>query len=390
MPESRISEIMDKFRAVVDRPYERLRQWKEANQKKIVACSPMHFPEELIHAAGMLPIVLQETDETVTTGFSYIYPFFCGITRNLIDIGVKGQLSFLDGLIYADICVQNRTAASILRQNLRSIYVDVVQLPSSYSRKGALEATMKELERIKTNLETLAQRRIDHKSLIQSITVYNKNRSLLRQLRDLHMKKPKLFSYRDLQVIVQSSMLMPKEEHSELLEKILARIEETKPVPSKGKLLFLSGHLCQALKADILDLIEGIGGIIVDDDLYTGYRYYAVDVKMNDNPIEALAKRHLEKSLPVPTRTDLPIRWEKYVVNRVKACKAEGTIVLLVKFCEPHLFYYPFIKDALTEAGIPHIMIETEHEVVSLEGIRNRLQAFMEMLRQTKDYKPAS
>ena len=119
----------------------------------------------------------------------------------------------------------------------------------------------------------------------------------------------------------------------------------------------------------------------MDDDLYTGYRYYAVDVEMNGSPVEALAKRHLEKSLPVPTRTGLPMRWEKYIVNRVKACRAQGAVVLLVKFCEPHLFYYPFIKDALAEAGIPHIMVETEHEVVSLEGVRTRLQAFIEMLK---------
>ena len=112
-----MNDIMSRFRDVLDTPYEKLRQWKEANGKKVVACSPMHFPEELIHAAGMLPVVLQESDEAITTGFSYIYPFFCGITRNIVDIAVKGQLSFLDGLVYTDICVQNRTAACMLKQN---------------------------------------------------------------------------------------------------------------------------------------------------------------------------------------------------------------------------------------------------------------------------------
>ncbi|MBM3119933.1 MAG: 2-hydroxyacyl-CoA dehydratase [Chloroflexi bacterium] len=381
MPRSKISGITDKFRAVVDEPYEKLKQWKEVNKKKIVGCSPMHFPEELIHAAGMLPVVLQETDETITTGFSYIYPFFCGITRNLIDIGVKGQLGFLDGLIYSDLCVQNRTAASILRQNLPSIYVEFAQLPSSFTKEGVMEDTIKELDRIKANLEKLTGRKIDDKSLKQSILVYNKNRSLLRRLHDLHRADPKLLPYRDMQVIVQSSMLMPKEEHTQLLEELLSEMEGMKPTSVKGSRLFLSGHLCQSPKADILDLIEGVGGVIVDDDLYTGYRHYAVDVEVNGSPIQALAKRHLEKSLPVPTRTDLPIRWEKYLVDRVKASKAQGAVILVVKFCEPHLFYYPFIKEALAKACIPHIMVETEHEVVSLEGVRTRLQAFIEMLR---------
>jgi len=88
--ETNVNEVMKRFRAVVDTPYEKLGLWKEANQKKVVGVSPMHFPEELIHAAGMLPVVLQETDEAITTGFSHIYPFFCGITRNIVDVAVKG------------------------------------------------------------------------------------------------------------------------------------------------------------------------------------------------------------------------------------------------------------------------------------------------------------
>lgn len=381
MSESNVNDIMNSFRAVVDAPYEKLELWKEANQKKVVGCSPMQFPEELIYAAGMLPVVLQETDEALTQGFSHIYPFFCGITRNIIDIAVKGQLSFLDGLVYTDICVQNRNAACIIRQNLPASYVEFAQLPSSLASKGVIEDTIRELERVKASLEKLAGRKIDNESLKQSISVYNKNRSLLRQLHDLRRANPNLLPYRDMQVIVQSSMLMPKEEHTALMESLVAEVERMKPSPVEGKRLFISGHLCQSPKADILDLIEGVGGIIVDDDLYTGYRYYAVDVEADGNPIEALAKRYLEKSMPVPTRRDLPVRWERYIAERVKASKAQGVVVLIVKYCEPHLFYYPFIKKTLENAGVPHIMVETEHEVVSLEGVRTRLQAFIEMLK---------
>ena len=375
-----MNDIMSRFRDVLDTPYEKLRQWKEANGKKVVACSPMHFPEELIHAAGMLPVVLQETDEAITTGFSYIYPFFCGITRNIVDIAVKGQLSFLDGLVYTDICVQNRTAACMLKQNLPATHVEYAHLPTSLTREGVKDDTVRELERIKESLEKLAGRKIDDTSLRQSILVYNKNRSLLRRLHDLRSANPKLLSSSDMQVVVRSSMLMPKEEHTTLMESLVTELERAKPASPEGKRLFVSGHLCQSPKADILDLIEGVGGIIVADDLYTGYRYYAIDVEVDGKPIEALAERYLEKSLPIPTRSYLPIRWEKYLVERVKASRAQGVVVLVAKYCEPHLFSYPFIKEALTAAGIPHIMVETEHEVVSLEAVRTRLQAFVEML----------
>ena len=375
-----MNDVMNRFRDVVDTPYEKLRQWKEANRKKVVACSPMHFPEELIHAAGMLPVVLQETDESITTGFSYIYPFFCGITRNIIDIAVKGQLTFLDGVVYTDICVQNRTAACVLKQHLPTSHVEYAHLPTSLTRDGVKADTITELKRIKESLERLGGRKIDDTSLRQSILVYNKNRSLLRRLHDLRSANPKLLSSSDMGVVVRSSMLMLKEEHNELMESLVAELERVKPAPREGRSLFLSGHLCQSPKADILDLIEGVGGIIVDDDLYIGYRYYAVDVEVDGKPLEALAGRYLDKSLPIPTRSYLPTRWEKYLVERAKASRAQGVVVLVAKYCEPHLFSYPFIKEALTAAGIPHIMVETEHEVVSLEAVKTRLQAFVEML----------
>ena len=68
------------------------------------------------------------------------------------------------------------------------------------------------------------------------------------------------------------------------------------------------------------------------------------------------------------------------MVERAQNCNAQGAVVLIAKYCEPHLFHYPFIKEALKGAGIPHLMLETEHELVSLEGMKTRLQAFMEML----------
>jgi len=380
MSKKDLNDVLSRFRGAVDMPYEKLRLWKEANQKKVVGCSPMHFPEELIHAGGMLPVVLQETDEPVTTGLSYLHSFNCGLTRNIIDISAKGQLAFFDGLLYSDICIQNRNAASILEQYWPNTYIEYVRLPTSLTRDSVMDDTARELERVRVNLAKLADRNIDEPSLRQSILVYNKNFSLLRRLHELRRANPNLLPYSDMQVVVRSSMLMPKEEHTELMESLIAEVEGAKPSPPKGAKLFLSGHLCQGPKADIVGLIEAAGGIIVDDDLYTGYRYYALDTEVDGNPIEALAKRYLEKSLPIPVRSYLPVRWEKYIVERVKDSGAQGVVVLVVKYCEPHLFNYPFIKEALAAAGIPHIMLETEHEVVSLEGVRTRLEAFLEML----------
>ena len=72
-------EEIAKFTDAAVRPYEWLKEWKKTHDKKLIGVSPMHFPEEMVHAAGMQPVVLQESDEPVTFGHSFIYPNFCAL-----------------------------------------------------------------------------------------------------------------------------------------------------------------------------------------------------------------------------------------------------------------------------------------------------------------------
>ncbi len=381
MGESTVSEVLDKFRGVIEKPYEKLKQWKDAHEVKVVGCSPMHFPEEMIHAAGMLPVVLQETEEPVTEGFSLVHPFFCGITRNIIDVGAKGGLHFFDGLIFNDICIQSRNAAFTLKRILPEAFpLFLFQFPTFQDRETVREDAMRELEKMRKNIENLADRRIDEGDLARSIALFNQNRDFLRRFHDWCLRNPRGLAFRDRQAVVRASMLTPKEEHCELMASLLKGLDQMNPPSFEGKGLFVSGHLCQSPKTAILDLIEGTGATVVDDDLYTGYRYYALDAGTEAGPMEAITGRMLDRSIPVPTRSEGVLRWGEYVVERAKYCRAQGVVVLIAKYCEPHLFQYPFIKSALNAAGIPHIMLETEPEVVSLEGMRTRLQAFLEML----------
>ena len=71
-----MTKTLTKFIEAVQDPYLRLKQWKAASNKKIVGCLPLYVPEEMIHAAGMLPIVILENNEPITQGHSLIQSFF--------------------------------------------------------------------------------------------------------------------------------------------------------------------------------------------------------------------------------------------------------------------------------------------------------------------------
>ena len=64
----------------------------------------------------------------------------------------------------------------------------------------------------------------------------------------------------------------------------------------------------------------------------------------------------------------------------VKKHKADGALFIYLKFCDPHSFDYPYIREGLDKAGIPAQLIEIEQSVAPSEQLRTKIQAFAEMI----------
>lgn len=363
----------------VNDPYARAKQ-AAANGQKLIGITPMHFPEELVHASGAYPVVLQEASAPVTTGWSHMFPQFCAFSRTNVDAATKGELHFFDAIVISDMCVQTRVGFSIASRHINGEPM-YLWWPLEADSKRWLPAAMSRLTRLKGKLEATVGVTISDDDLTRSIDLYNRNRELLREIYELRKSNPAALTGRRMQMLVQSGMLLPKDEHNRILEQVIQDVREATAVPSDVVPIYLSGHMCHAIRPEILDLVEDNGGVIVGDDVYVGYRYYAAEVATDRPPMEALALRFIEPGVPCPTKVGSQRNWGDYILEGVRSTGARGVISFLPKHCEPHMFYYPHVKDALSEAGVPHVMIETEHEVVSLEGVRTRIQALMETLK---------
>ena len=72
--------------------------------------------------------------------------------------------------------------------------------------------------------------------------------------------------------------------------------------------------------------------------------------------------------------------WGEEAIRKMKDNDAKGIISVIVKFCPPHTCYYPDFKSKMEEESVPEMMIQMEHEIISLEGIKTRLQSFVEII----------
>jgi benzoyl-CoA reductase/2-hydroxyglutaryl-CoA dehydratase subunit BcrC/BadD/HgdB len=75
-------------------------------------------------------------------------------------------------------------------------------------------------------------------------------------------------------------------------------------------------------------------------------------------------------------------------MQSIDKSQATGVVVLMVKFCEPHMLYYPELRKTLEEHDIPLLLIETEHEGLPLESIRTRVETFVEQIRRRQSSVP--
>lgn len=351
----------------------------------------MNFPAEIVAAAGALPVVIQDKQEPITAGNNLLTEFYCGYTRSIADQVAKGQLDIYDGFLNADHCIQLLGAVDVVRELLPEKPLHFEHLIAAMDDRSTHDQVDNKIATFVREVERFTGKSIGEADLKRSIRSANENRRLLRLIFNGRRSGSARYTPGQLQAFVKSSMIMDKDEHSDLLRAMLAEPAADKPRDDRIR-LHLSGHFCHAPKVQLFELFEECGAIIVDDDLYHGVRYITTDITEDMPALEALAHWYFErnKDIPCPTRVQHNVDWDGYLLKSVQESGAEGVIVLMAKFCEPHMFYYPELRKSLEAHDIPHLLIETEHEGMPVETIRTRVEAMLERIRRKKLLVPAS
>lgn len=353
--------------------------WKRTHAGKVIGTFPMNFPTELVHAAGALPVVVQESGEPITLGRTLLFEFYCGYTRSLTDQAMTGQMEVFDAFFLVDHCVALLGAADAMRFALPDKPIFLAQYPASMDEAWNVPEIRTQIDLLRAQLEDFCGVTITDAAISNSIRLFNRNRQLLRHLYDLRRAGRIRITAGQMQVLVKSGMVMDIEDHTNLLVEYIAALEKDGAREDLVK-LHLSGHFCHAPPIALLDMIESCGAVVVDDDLFAGYRYISTDVPETGDPADGLTQWYFDRNTNVPcsTQAQKTVDWETYLVKSLEKSGAEGVIILMAKFCEPHMLYYPELRKELDRCQIPHLLIETEHLGLPLEQLRTRVEALIE------------
>ena len=370
-----LDEVLYECRELLeDMTFPTVRRWREAGGK-VIGHFQVYFPEEIVHAAGMLPFKVCGAPIEAVQADSRFGSYLCSILKTSLELALSNRVQ-LEMFVTHPICDAARNLGAVWGRNF-TYPCQILYLPQNANSPAAVTYLRNEYARLLRSVETIAGRPVTEDDLRRSLAVYNRNRALLRELYGIKRETPWLVSADEAYVLVAIGGLIPREEHNELLETVLPLISaRTNKKQDKIRLVF-EGGFCEQPP---LDLIRAIARscYVVDDDLLIGLRWILEDVPLEGDPLFNLAFAYLEKSSYSPVQHDLRKPKEKMLLERIRNSRADAAILTAAKMCEPGLEEQVAYLHALDKEGIPYFISEFEEKMTTFDHMEIQLETFVE------------
>jgi benzoyl-CoA reductase subunit C len=357
-----------------DPDFPTVRRWREAGGK-VLGHFQVYFPEEIAHAAGLLPVKVHGAAVDGRHADARFGSYLCSIVKSSLELALSKRLD-LDLFVSHPICDVARNLAAIWERNV-SYPCRILYLPQNANSSYSAQYLRDEYARLQSVVEDVAGRRISDDNLRASLAVFNENRRLLRRLYAIRRDTPWLLSVDEGYALMAIGGRIPREEHNALLAAVLPDIEGRVARPQDRMRVVFDGGFCEQPPLDLLRVI-GQSCYVVDDDLLIGLRWIVRDVEPSGDPLLNLATAYLEQSSYSPVQHDLRKPKEKMLLDRIRASGAEAAIITAAKMCEPGLDEQVAYVHALDQAGIPYFVGEFEEKMTSFDHFQIQLETFVE------------
>lgn len=370
-----LDEVLFLCRELVEDPdFPTVRRWREAGGK-VLGHFQVYFPEEIPHAAGMLPVKVRGAPVEARRGDSHFGSYLCSILRSSLELALTRRLE-LDMFVSHPICDAARNLAGVWGRNV-TYPAQILYLPQNANSGYAVQYLRDEYARLLREIEGITGRKVSNDDLRHSISVFNENRRLLREVYAIKRETPWLLSVDEAYILVSVGGMIPREEHNELLKTVIPQIK-TRSARKQDKIrVVFEGGFCEQPPLDLLRVI-GQSCHVVDDDLLIGLRWIQEDVATDGDPLLNLADAYLNRSSYSPVQHDLRKPKEKMLLQRIKGSGAEAAIITAAKMCEPGLDEQVAYSKELDEAGIPYFISEFEEKMTGFDHIQIQLETFVE------------
>ncbi|MFW9989040.1 MAG: 2-hydroxyacyl-CoA dehydratase subunit D [Candidatus Odinarchaeota archaeon] len=364
-----------------------LKEEKQKGKKVVAFISHDNIPEELLDAAGFIPLRLMfaGNDELMDASHDYLSPSTCAFAQSCIGLfsTKPNHFRFLDLVDY--FIVSNHCVSDICASEIISKYFNIPRLNFyiSYTKnENSLKYFKLELLDFKDQLEKVTGIDIKKEELIESIKKYNNFKKKLLEFNNLNIRGSE--KLRILQKAILYGPTFLPELKSYILkfnENQIQNSKDLKDVIITGCSVFINDYL--------IELIEEAGGNVIYFDTWIGNNYYYQIFEDNilnstKNPFDLLVKRfenNLYGDHSVPNFLENKVsQIEKICQSYLQQTGNKLRIINhIIKFCDHISLMSAYLKSQLQEKGFSVLNLERDYSKANRGQLSTRIEAFLEM-----------
>jgi len=363
-----MSGLFDQFKEWYEKRHDYAKAWKARTGGQVVATMCTYTPEEILIAAGMLPVRVLGAHEPQNVTEPHIFGMFCPFCRDSLAQGLLGRYDYCEGVTLTQSCIQYRQAFNSWRMHVPTVKWDYyLPMPNEVQSRFAKAQHYAEIKKFREYMEGVIGKKLSDADLKRGVEIVNENRRLLRELFEYRKETNPRVTGVDALYASITAQFVDKEEHNKELKRVLAELPKQANNREEGIRFMTIGS--ENDDVSFMAMVESVGSTIVIDDQCSG---------IQDDVIATIADRYCErpacptKDYPAHTRFD-------HVLKLAQDYNAKAAVFLQQKFCDPHEGDYPDLKRHLEANGIPTLFLEFDI-TNPLGPFRIRIEAFLETL----------
>ncbi|HHU06034.1 MAG TPA: 2-hydroxyacyl-CoA dehydratase [Clostridiales bacterium] len=330
--------------------------------KKTVWMMGDDVPEEVILAAGMLPVRLcgyygprPNADKYLEISFG---AYWRGLFEAIMNDEYKGMMDFLVLSNSSDIIQKLYYYLLELKRmepERRLPVIEYVDYSLFTKDFRSQEHNVSETKEFIAKVEGWCGSKISDGDLADAIKVLNEYKKALRAFSALRYGKDSRVTGSEAITAIVGSFYFDKAKATELI-KNLTKEAESWPKVEAVRVLY-TGSMQET--AEVYELMEAAGLNVVTEDKLFGDRYADRDTDPTIPPARAIASRYINR-FPSSERAFIKER-AGFIPERIKEVGAEGMVIFMNHNDESYIWDFPKQRDVLKKMGIQTLMIEDQY-----------------------------
>lgn len=371
-------DTIEKLTAAGLNPGKTIAETKKETGKDLVGVFPIRTPEEVVYAAGCVPIGMWGGHTEITLADKYLQSFCCSIMRINLEYALRGVYHDVKAVLIPTFCDTMKCIVENWKLALPQVPTIAFAYPQHHKLQAGMEFTIDEIKRVKHELELALHKIITNEEVEEAFHVYEDWRKTMREFTALAAQHPEIITAKKRYAIIKAGCYMDKAVYTKLVKEINEGLKSEGASTFKGTRAIVTGIMMEPV--DVLDIFEENNIAIVGDDLAIGSRLWRTPARED---VEDVYQKMAYMIRDIEGDTfffDPEKKKGQMLIDMTKALHADACIVMMMKFCDPEEYDYPIYKAELAKAGVPELYLEFDQQLSSFEQIRTRVQSFTEML----------